>query len=225
MILILCAMKLEAKPFLKALERPELKKSASYRVYYGEIAGTKVLLAICGVGVDRAAAAVESLLGNHDISRVIMSGTACGIDSRLDIGDTVVSEEILFYNKTENLLQSDVQDANGTAFRADELLLDTVRTAIEKDPPDQPVYYGRIVTGKSFVTRKIRDIIVGSFNPLCADMETAAAARVCHMKGVPFVAVRSISDNSDKSGFTAFLRYASLASTHSYIVVRRLLTI
>jgi len=218
-------MKLEAKPFLKALESSELKKSASYKVYYGEIAGIKVLVAICGVGMDRAAAAVESLLGNYDISRVIMSGTACGIDSKLDIGDTVVSEEMLFYNTNENPLLSDVQDASDTAFRADEFLLDTVRTAIEKDPPDQPVYYGRIVTGKSFVTRKIRDIIVGSFNPLCADMETAAAARVCHMKGVPFVAVRSISDNSDKSGFTAFLRYASLASTHSYIVVRRLLTI
>jgi len=216
-------MKLEAKPFLKALEHPELQKSASYKVYYGEIAGTKVLLAICGVGIDRAAAVAESLLGSYDISRVIMSGTACGIDSKLDIGDTVVSEEILFYNKNVNLLLSDVQDASDTAFRADELLLDTLRTAIQKDPPDQPVYYGRIVTGKSFVTRKIRDIIAGSFNPLCAEMETAAAAHVCQMKGVPFIAVRSISDNADKSGFAAFLRYASLASKNSYIVVRRLL--
>jgi len=216
-------MKLEAKPFLTAVESSTLKKSASYRVYYGEIAGAKVLVAICGVGMDRAAAVVESLLGSYDISRVIMSGTACGIDSKLDIGDTVVSEEILFYNKNESLLLSDVQEASGTAFRADKFLLDTVRTAIEKNPPDHPVYYGRIATGKSFVTSKTRDIIARSINPLCADMETAATARVCHMKGVPFIAVRSISDNADKSGFAAFLRYASLASKHSYIVVRRLL--
>jgi len=216
-------MRLEAKPFLKALESSELKKSASYKVYYGEIAGAKVLVAICGVGMDRAAAVVESLLGSYDISRVIMSGTACGIDSSLDIGDTVVSEEMLFYNKNENRLLSDVQAASDTVFKADEFLLDTVRTAIQKDPPDHPVHYGKIATGKSFVTKKIRDIIAGSLNPLCADMETAATAQVCHMKGIPFIAVRSISDNADKSGFAAFLRYASLASKHSYIVVRRLL--
>jgi len=72
------------------------------------------------------------------------------------VGDTVVSEEILFYNKSESLLLSDVQNASDTAFKADELLLDTLKNAIEKDPPDYPVYYGRIATGKSFVTSLMR---------------------------------------------------------------------
>ena len=54
-------------------------------------------------------------------------------------------------------------------------------------------------------------------------METAAAAQVCHRKDIPFIAVRSISDSAEESGFTSFLKYASLASVHSFIVVEKLL--
>jgi len=216
-------MKLEAKPFLKALESLKPEKSAFYKAYYGEIAGIKVAIAVCGVGIVRTAAAVEALLDRHDISKVIMSGTAGGIDSKLKIGDTVVSEEILFHDKNENLLLSDSPDESGTIFNADEILLDIARIAIDKNPPDHPVYFGRITTGKKFVTSKIRDIITREFRPLCSDMETAAAAQVCSLKSIPFVAVRSISDSADNSGFTSFIRYSSLASEHSYIVVKSML--
>ena len=222
MTLILCAMKLEAKPFLKALERLKPEKSASYKAYYGEIAGIKVVVAVCGVGISRTAAAVDALLDSHDISKVIMSGTAGGIDSNLKIGDTIVSEEILFHDKSENLLLSDVPGESGTIFKADEIMLDIARTAIDNNPPDHPVYFGRITTGKKFITSKIRDMIIREFHPLCSDMETAAAAKVCSLKGIPFVAVRSISDSADNSGFMSFLRYSSLASDHSYIVAKRL---
>ena len=221
--LILCAMKLEAKPFLKALENPKTESGALYRAYCGKIAGANVVVAISGVGADRAAAAVESLLGSYDISRVIMSGTAGGIDRKLKIGDSVVSEELLFHDSNGDLLLPAVADASGTVYKADEVLLDTLRIAIEKDPPDHTVYFGRITTGKTFVTSKSRNIINREFRPLCSDMETAAVAKAVALKGIPFIAVRSISDSAEKSGMAAFVRYASLASEHSFIVVKKLL--
>jgi len=216
-------MKLEAKPFLKALEGKKAKKRAGLKTYHGRIAGISVTIACCGVGVDKATAAVRSLIDNYDISQVIVAGTAGGIDSKLKIGDTVVSDDTLFYDQSENPLQCVSPNDSGTCLKADPTMLESTKNAIEKDPPDHPVYFGRIATGKSFITEKNREAIAERYQPLCADMETAAVAQVCHRKGIPFIAVRSISDSVEKSGFTSFLKYAPLASVHSCIVVEKLL--
>jgi len=90
MTLIICALKLEAKPYLSALRNIRVKKTNATKTYHGEIEGTSVIVAKCGVGVLEAAKAAQALLDKHSISRVIMSGTAGGIDRKLKIGDTVI---------------------------------------------------------------------------------------------------------------------------------------
>jgi len=54
-------------------------------------------------------------------------------------------------------------------------------------------------------------------------METAAIAHVCYVKKVPFIAVRSISDNEDNCGEENFVKYCDLASKNSFKVVELLL--
>ena len=223
MTLIVCAMKLEAKPFLNALECVMIEKHAVSKVYQGEIAGSKVVVSCCGVGVDKSASTVQSLIECFDISRVIMSGTACGIAPDLGIGDTVISEESLFHERLKEIKTTCDTENTETCINADPTLLKHAKTIIEKKPFDHPVFFGRISTGKSFVSGKNRDLIAKHYHPLCSDMETAAVAEVCYARNIPFIAVRSISDNGVNSGIGAFLRYAALAAKRSFIVVRELL--
>ena len=59
---------------------------------------------------------------------------------------------------------------------------------------------------------------------LAVEMEGAAFAQVCHDCGVPFAAVRTISDRADDAAhgdFTTFVR--EVASRHSAAIVRALL--
>ena len=51
------------------------------------------------------------------------------------------------------------------------------------------------------------DIFTDNINPdaLCIDMETAAAAHTCYMCKIPFIAIRSISDNSVDKGQEAII--------------------
>ena len=223
MTLILCAMKLEAKPFLDALECVRIDKRAVLKVYQGELAGSKVMVSCCGVGAVRAASTVQSLVDYFDISRVIMSGTACGIAPDLGIGDTVISEESLFHERLKEFKTTCGTENTEMCINADSTLLEYAKALIEKKPFDHPVYFGRISTGKSFVSGKNRDLIAKNYHPLCADMETAAVAEVCFASNISFIAVRSISDNEVNSGIGAFLRYAALAAKRSFIVVRELL--
>jgi adenosylhomocysteine nucleosidase len=216
MICILCALKIEAKPYIHSLVNRSHIRRASVKIHRGTIGETEMLIAVCGAGIKKAGEATRFLLDNFAMHRFIMSGTAGGIDGRLGIGDTVVSEEVVFH---------DGHEGENTPFRADAALLSQAKDAIKKAPPAHPVYFGRMATGASFVTGKKRDEVSAAFNPLCADMETAAAALVCRENNVPFIAVRSITDTREKSGLISFFNNAAFASTNSFAVVMRMLGI
>jgi len=223
MTLIICAIKNEAKPFLTALENVKKEKCASLKVYIGTINGIDVMVARCGVGLERAAAATQALIDNFKILRMIMSGTAGGVDKKLKIGDTIVSEEILYHERKTKVLQSDSSFDVDTVFKADESLLLTAKKAIENNPLSQKVYFGRITSGSKFLSGKGFKEVAEKFHPMCVDMETAAVAHVCAINKTPFIAVRSITDTPEKSGLLNFYKNVVQASNNSYSVVEKLL--
>jgi len=223
MTLVLCALKLEAKPFLNALENRKTERRNKLKVYHGEIEGLKVMVACCGVGMKKAAAGTQLLLDTFDISKIIMSGTAGGIDGKLGIGDTVISEELVYHEITKNFPIKDCFSTEGTPLAGDAVLLGNAKRAINEKSPGHIVYFGRTSTGKSFVRGKEFDTIIKQYAPLCADMESTAVAHVCHINSIPFVAVRSMSDTREVSGVINFYKYASLASKNSFTVVKMML--
>ena len=59
---------------------------------------------------------------------------------------------------------------------------------------------------------------------LAVEMEGAAVAQVCHDFGVPFAAVRTISDRADDEAHVDFARFVrEVASRHSAAIVQALL--
>ena len=74
------------------------------------------------------------------------------------------------------------------------------------------IRFGAIVTGELFVENKDRGRILRKHGPLAVDMETAAAAHVCYVNGVPFLSVRSITDTGEDSGVEVFEENCARAS-------------
>jgi len=223
MILIICAIKPEAKPFLKVLENTRKEKCGSIVVHHGTINGVAVMVVCCGVGLKRAAGVTQTLIRKLDASRIVMSGTAGGVESNLCLGDTIISEEILYHDVMPNSLQKDEFFNENTSFKADEALLRNIKKAIGTGHFSQAVHFGRITSGNKFVTGKRFNEVAEKYHPLCADMETAAVAHVCAINSIPFVAVRSITDTSEKSGILNFYKNVTQAADNSFAVVERLL--
>jgi len=223
MILILCAIEFEMKPFLKALENTRKEKCESLVVHYGTINGTPVMVVRCGVGLERAAAATQTLISILDISRVVMSGTAGGVETNLKLGDTIISEELLYHDGRAKSLQKNEIFNKDTAFKADKTLLISIRKAVENNQFSQAIYFGRIASGNKFVTRKMFSKIAEKYRAFCVDMETAAVAHVCAINDIPFIAVRSVTDTSEKSGILNFYKNVTLAANNSFAVVVKLL--
>ena len=220
MTAILCAIETELEPYL-AVTSGTASVVSGLIVHEGTMDGAPVILVCCGVGKVNAALAVQMLIDRFPIQRIILSGTAGGIDKRLKIGDTVVSADIAYHDVSPCFLTEYPPHLPGAFFRADESLLESAR--VLQSPTGQPVYFGRIVTGDSFIDTNGRAEIIKRLNPLCVDMETAAAAHVCTVNRIPFLAVRSVSDTEDDHGLGSFLKNAAMASKHSFLLVRELL--
>jgi len=211
------------KPFLKALENTRKEKCESFVVHHGTINGTPVMVVRCGVGLERASAATQTLISKLDVSRIVMSGTAGGVEANLKLGDTIISEEILYHDRMAKTLKKNETFNKDTAFKADKTLLLSIRKAVENNQFTQAIYFGRITSANKFVTRKMFSKIAEKHHSFCVDMETAAVAHVCAINKIPFIAVRSVTDTSEKSGILNFYKNVTLAANNSFSVVVKLL--
>jgi adenosylhomocysteine nucleosidase len=98
----------------------------------------------------------------------------------------------------------------------------------EGRPPS--VHRGLIVSGDRFVngaaevSRLVEQLRASGHAPLAVEMEGAAVAQVCADYGVPFAAVRTISDRADDAAhvdFSAFVQ--DVASVYARQIVKSLL--
>ena len=88
------------------------------------------------------------------------------------------------------------------------------------------VHRGLVVSGDRFVatTSESRALQAALPEALAVEMEGAAIAQVCHDYGIPFAAVRTVSDRADDAAHGDFLSFIDqVASRHSAAIVEAFL--
>ena len=219
---ILCAVERELAPYLDIIQCHKASSGAMLTFHEGMIDGTRVVAVYSGVCRVNAAIATQLLIDRYNACAVIVSGTAGGIDKRLEIGDSVIVTEACYHDIAEGILTSHHPYMSDICFMSDKALLAKCRENISA-ANGAKIYYGRTVTGEAFIDTEGRERIISEFAPLCVDMETAAVAHACYVNRLPFIAVRSISDTADENGEATFDKYCAYAAAQSCNVVRQLL--
>lgn len=218
---ILCAGDRELAPFLPMLTDECISTKAMLTIHEGSLAGLEVAVLYSGVCKVNAAIAAQLLIDTYHCDVIINAGTAGGMDTSLNIFDTVVGTEVAYHDVAEHILTEFHPWMADVFFRADAGLLAAARNAAEGL---LNVHFGRMVTGEKFITDEGRSEINARFCPLSVDMESAAVAHVCHANGVPFVVVRTMTDTPSQRGTGAFEENCDHASGISAEFVRRMLT-
>jgi adenosylhomocysteine nucleosidase len=108
-------------------------------------------------------------------------------------------------------------------FRTDNTLLRLCETAAKSLPISCKYYIGRIITGESFITHNERESLIERFNPLCVDMESASVAHTCFANNMPFIVIRSMTDNADENGSESFENNIEMAAQNSIMLVEELI--
>ena len=101
-------------------------------------------------------------------------------------------------------------------------LVQAARTAL----PGTAVHRGLVISGDRFVSTTAESRALQSELPdaLAIEMEGAAFAQVCHDYGVPFAAVRTVSDRADDEAHGDFVKFVQeVASRHSAVILEALL--
>ncbi len=199
MIGIICALKIEVEGLKTLMDSPETTTKAGLTFFSGKIFDKDVVLLECGVGKVNAAVGTQIMIDLYKPDVVINSGIAGSLTKQLTVGDIVISSDCVEHD----INCTELGEPRGQIWFTDEKRIDIPADKEAGDKLAQccqnlgaHVKVGRIATGDIFVTyRSKREFIAFEFDALCCEMEGGAVGHVCYMNKVPFVILRSISDD------------------------------
>jgi len=209
---IICASDRELAPFGDMVRHRWSTRKAMLTVCEGKICSAAVAVLYSGVCKVNAAIATQILIDTYGCDVIINCGTAGGLSPELKVLDTVVVTEAVYHDVDAETMTEFHPWLNEAVFKTDEGLLRVAGAVAKKR---QNVYFGRTATGEQFVKGQLRDSIIERLAPLCVDMESAAIAHVCYVNGIPFIAVRTLTDNADGSASGDFKRNCDIAARRS----------
>ena len=220
---ILCAGDSEVVPFINMLDEYIITEKAMLKFYEGKIEGIDIVTLFTGVCKVNAAIATQILIDTYGCNIIINAGTAGGMDDSLEIFDTVISNEVAYYDVDDDILTEFHPWLDSIYFKADERLLNLAKKAITNFNTNYNIVFGRMVTGEKFIEDERRESINIKYEPLSVDMETASVAHVCYVNKIPFIAIRTITDTSSHSGIDEFEKNCDKASQISANLVKAML--
>lgn len=217
------AMDVEVQFIRGKLAKPEETVISGIHFFEGELYGKKVVVTQSGVGKVNAAICTELLITSFNVTHVINTGIAGGLDSRLSVMDTVVSTDALHHDMDAvafGYAACQVPGIDTVAFTADEMLVKAVETAYQKGKEEgklkHKVIRGRIASGDVFVnSADKKKTIIEQCGAACCEMEGAAVAQVCYLNKIPFAIIRCISDLAEHTD--EVYREDDAAAESSYI--------
>jgi len=200
---IIGAMDVELALLKQNLQNPQTIQKAHLTFFEGTLNNISVVIVKCGIGKVNAALCANILIQEFGISHVINTGIAGAISNKLHILDTVISEDAVYHDVDVTGFGYPPCTLPGfeTSFKADAKLIETTKKSFEDLASEHHLFVGRIATGDQFIaSSEAKNAILKKCNPLCTEMEGAAIAHACFLQKIPFIIIRSISDQADEKG-------------------------
>ncbi len=212
---------------------------AQIRFTKGILNGRKIVLAQTGIGKVNAAITTTLLIEHFKPREIVFSGIAGGIDPELLPGDIVIGTQVTYhdygtmedsgmiYTPTKN--PSDMTE-NPVIFNCDSVLVQKAiqvskGLTFEKVKRENGSFFpsvtkGIIVTGDVFVASEIvTQRLRKDLNAAATEMEGAAIAQTCYQQKVPFLIIRSLSDNANKKASSDIKNFYQIAAENAAILV------
>ena len=232
---IVAALHPELAAVLARLPDEQRQRVAGRDFWRGHWHGHEVVAVLSRVGKVAAATTATALIERFGARRIVFTGTAGGLAEGVAVGDLVVAGALLQHDMdasplfprfevpltglarfaTDATLSARLADAaRAVAARSTELLgADAVAEFALHAPR---VHTGLLASGDRFVATGAESAALRQALPdaLAVEMEGAAVAQVCHDYGVPFAAVRTISDRADDAAHVDFTRFIDRVASH-----------
>ncbi|QCI21521.1 5'-methylthioadenosine/adenosylhomocysteine nucleosidase [Buchnera aphidicola (Hyadaphis tataricae)] len=222
---IIGAMHQEIQIIKNIIKPYHIKNLINSKIYIGMFKTHEIFLIQSGIGKVSAAIACMTLIQLCKIDLIINSGSAGGLIKTLSIGDLIVPKKICYYDvNLKNFGYSLGQiPTYPKFFRVNNVLFNFFKEVSKQF--QLPFYTGIIVSGDSFVRKKVyvNQLKHHFSSAVAVDMESAAIGQVCYKFNIPFIVIKSISDASDNSATVNFKKNIDIASLQSSNFVKIIL--
>lgn len=161
----------------------------------------ELIIVVSGICKVNASIASQLLIDKFEVETIINTGVCGGLDKRIKLFDTVISEKIYYHDVDQVFITEEIPFLEAGYFESDKNLLN-ISKHIAKE--DSTVKIGTTICGEQFITDNERPELIERYRAYSVDMETGAVAHVCHVNNIPFIAVRSITDDYDHNGIEFF---------------------
>ena len=232
---ILSALAEEQQGLIEQLQNPQRIQRAGRDFWQGQFHGHNVVLAMSRIGKVAAATTATTLVEAFDVRRIVFTGVAGGLGDGVNVGDVVVGSGFVQHDMDASPLfpRYQIPLYGRSLFHSDLVLtatlLEAAQAYLERAPGTfglKKVHQGLIVSGDRFVSataeaKALQEALqAAGLNPLAVEMEGAAVAQVCHDYGIPFAAVRTISDRADDEARVDFPKFVSeVASQYAMAII------
>lgn len=239
---ILSALPEEQSGLLGHLEQPQRLVHAGRTFWRGDLHGQPVVLALSGIGKVAAATTAAALVERFSAARIVFTGVAGGVGEGVRVGDVVVAQDYVQHDMDASPLFERwlVPGYASVRLPCDATLSALLSGAVSAflvsaggqfhsnvDGAGPRLHQGLVASGDRFVncaqvSRALREpLLAAGHDVLAIEMEGAAVAQVCVDYGVPFAAMRTISDRADDTAHVDFPHFIqTVASRYADHIVR-----
>jgi len=242
-IAIVSALLDEQRGLLGQLRNASKQVRAGRTFWCGHWGDLEVVLVLSRVGKVAAASTTVTLIEAFGVKRILFTGVAGGLGEGVRVGDVVVAQEFMQHDLDSSPLfaRYEIPLYGLARLPCDDpltaILLIAASSGLESAGShfhhdiliaDPRVHTGLVASGDQFVSRaedatRLRaELHAAGHTVLAVEMEGAAVAQVCFDYGVPFAAMRTISDRADDQAhvdFSAFVR--QVASPYALAIVQQ----
>ncbi|GGH52058.1 5'-methylthioadenosine/S-adenosylhomocysteine nucleosidase [Comamonas phosphati] len=235
-IAILSALAEEQHGLVDAMEGMQSQRHAGRDFWLGRLHEHEVVCALSGIGKVAAATTTAALIERFGVRAIVFTGVAGGLGPGVNVGDVVIARQFLQHDMDASPIfpRWELPGYGCSTLACDGAMTDrlaqaaagAVRAGIVASHASARVHEGLIASGDQFVgSRQASDRLrtelqAAGHAVLAVEMEGAAVAQACFDYGVPFAAMRTISDRADDSAhvdFSDFVR--TVASRYAQQVV------
>jgi len=187
--------------------------------YKGTLYDKKVVLVKSGIGKVNAALCAQILIDRFAVDCIINVGVAGAVYKELSIGDIVISKDAVQHDMDTSVFGDPIgiiPSMEESYFKADKTLIELAEKCSMSLTSKAKVFLGRIASGDQFIsTPQGKERIWQTVQGYCAEMEGAAIAHTCYLNQIPFVIIRSISDDAEDKAHIAYEQFVKIAAANS----------
>ncbi|MHC6179418.1 5'-methylthioadenosine/adenosylhomocysteine nucleosidase [Clostridium sp. JNZ X4-2] len=223
---IIGAMDEEVEILLSKLELKKVEVKANMRFNSGKLYDSEIVVVRSGIGKVNAAICAQILIDDFNVDNIINVGVAGGTAEDIYPGDVVIANSLVQHDVDTSAFGDKIGQIprmNTYDFKCDRDLIERAQMACKKIENIKN-FTGRIVTGDQFIcsTEKIK-YLNREFNALACEMEGGSIAQVAYLNNIPFVIIRSISDNANNGASMDYKKFAPIAIRNSTEIIKNMI--